>query len=56
MREVIEKVNGKTLFKGKSPDGYTRYWIESGDSIQMFNGNWYKLNQVLKVLNGEKNG
>jgi len=47
MREVLQVLDGKVLFKGKSPDGYTRYWIESEECTQIFNGNWYKLQQVM---------
>ncbi len=47
MREVLQVLEGKTLYRGKSPDGYTRYWIESDESTQMFNGNWYTLPQVM---------
>jgi len=53
---VLQVLYGKTLYKGKSPDGYTRYWIESDESVQMFNGNWYKLQDVMKFMTEEPVG
>jgi len=55
MRILKEHINGNYIWKDRSPEGLPRWVVTCKDgSTKIFNCNWYKYDQVVDILIGEK--